>query len=596
MIDLSFLTEEERGIIMTVLRRDAQLKLAEERRIRKLESIPSQGSDSKLKYLTGQWFYEAKSRRHTDKIHGSEIILASMKRRSPSEESIGARTPKAASSPRSGMEAPQKPARCLDMARDPNYVKNEDLPSAVHSPRMPRHNPFNRASLIIVEPSEKHSETEPTYPLKYQQPGGSSQTSGTSMASEGSSASVRPIPKKRTFISRQTPTLSDGSSVDMEPQAVLAGVAPDLRQSRHQCSSGSSNRSKSEAAVLAHHSASSEIPQQLLHDDSRKLSHSSLEGDRQASSMIADKFSGGDILFDRETAQMTEENTNPGEHLTAGSILDYDPVIGGSVMSSVMEPEWQRTAGGDPPISYDINFIESSDQKTQKRGQQKHSFKLTNQTSSPTGNDENSIAKVLDWFNRSTDSSDWMNGKDGLEVSRNPEKHHELKAQDNEELLKKDVESIQEKGSVEMMIGQSEGSASEVARNEKNDDRDSNKIAQMKSVWENSNQYPKTIPPVVPGNKAETREGNDKTSNVHSPVFNGKITCDAIGTHESQHVKLKHDQELDSFYLGNSAYPNSLTSHPQVAERKNTDVELLFVEHLAPKSPLQTCQSLKCSL
>uniref|UniRef100_A0A3Q3D398 Synaptotagmin-like protein 2 n=1 Tax=Hippocampus comes TaxID=109280 RepID=A0A3Q3D398_HIPCM len=82
MIDLSFLTEEEHGVIMTVLRRDAQLKQAEEQRI----SILSQGSssDSKLKYLTGQWFYEAKSRRHMDKIHGSEIILASMKQRSAS--------------------------------------------------------------------------------------------------------------------------------------------------------------------------------------------------------------------------------------------------------------------------------------------------------------------------------------------------------------------------------------------------------------------------------------------------------------------------------------------------------------------------------
>lgn len=34
--------------------------------------------DSQWKYLSGEWFYEAKSRRHMDKIHGSEIILASM--------------------------------------------------------------------------------------------------------------------------------------------------------------------------------------------------------------------------------------------------------------------------------------------------------------------------------------------------------------------------------------------------------------------------------------------------------------------------------------------------------------------------------------
>ena len=50
---------------------------------RKLEKILSSESQSegKMKYFTGEWFYEAKSRRHMDKIHGSEIILASMKPR-----------------------------------------------------------------------------------------------------------------------------------------------------------------------------------------------------------------------------------------------------------------------------------------------------------------------------------------------------------------------------------------------------------------------------------------------------------------------------------------------------------------------------------
>ncbi|XP_061637111.1 synaptotagmin-like protein 2 isoform X2 [Phyllopteryx taeniolatus] len=585
MIDLSFLTEEERGVIMTVLTRDAQLKQAEEQRIRKLESILSQGSssDSKLKYLTGQWFYEAKSRRHMDRIHGSEIILASMKQRRASEGSFRAERPKAPGTPRSGVETPQKPARCLDMPQEPNNAKNEDHTSAVHSPRMARRNPFNRASLIVVEPTEEDSETEPISPLKYQQPGGSSQTSGTSVTSEGSSAGFRPIPKKRSFVLRRTPILSDSNGVDLDPQPVLAGVAPAPRQTLNQGSSGSSNRSKSEAAVLAHHSASSEIPQQLLYDDSQVLPHSSLEGHRKKSSIIAD----------RETAQMTEDNPTLGEHLNAGRILDHDPVISGSVMSSVKEPEWQRTAGADPPISYDINFIESSDQKTQKRSQQKHSLKLTNQSSSPTGNDEDSIAKVLEWFNRSTDSSDWLNRKDGPKVSRNTERHHEPDAQESEEILKKEVGSIQEKESVEIMIGQSEGTAREVARDVKNDYHDSNNIAQMKSFWENSNKYPKTITSMVSGDKAETREGNDKTPNVHSGVFNGKINNVANGADGSQHVELKHDRELDSFYLGNYAYPDSLTVHPQVAERKGSDVELLFVEQLAPKSPLQTSLEFK---
>lgn len=32
-----------------------------------------------LRYLTGEWFYETKQLRHQDRIHGSDIIRASMK-------------------------------------------------------------------------------------------------------------------------------------------------------------------------------------------------------------------------------------------------------------------------------------------------------------------------------------------------------------------------------------------------------------------------------------------------------------------------------------------------------------------------------------
>uniref|UniRef100_A0A3B3T3D9 Synaptotagmin-like protein 2 n=1 Tax=Paramormyrops kingsleyae TaxID=1676925 RepID=A0A3B3T3D9_9TELE len=74
MIDLSYLTEEEREMILMVLKRDADLKKAEEYRVRwKLQD------NSQLKFLTGQWFYEVRSHRH--RIQGSEIIRASLRRR-----------------------------------------------------------------------------------------------------------------------------------------------------------------------------------------------------------------------------------------------------------------------------------------------------------------------------------------------------------------------------------------------------------------------------------------------------------------------------------------------------------------------------------
>ncbi|XP_053417247.1 synaptotagmin-like protein 2 isoform X4 [Nycticebus coucang] len=79
MIDLSFLTEEEQETIMKVLQRDAALKRAEEERVRHLpEKIQD---DQQLKNMSGQWFYEAKAKRHRDKIHGADIIRASMRKK-----------------------------------------------------------------------------------------------------------------------------------------------------------------------------------------------------------------------------------------------------------------------------------------------------------------------------------------------------------------------------------------------------------------------------------------------------------------------------------------------------------------------------------
>lgn len=37
--------------------------------------------DIQLKNMSGQWFYEAKSKRHKDKIHGTDIIRASLRRK-----------------------------------------------------------------------------------------------------------------------------------------------------------------------------------------------------------------------------------------------------------------------------------------------------------------------------------------------------------------------------------------------------------------------------------------------------------------------------------------------------------------------------------
>ncbi|NXO17277.1 SYTL2 protein, partial [Oriolus oriolus] len=87
MIDLSFLTEEEQEAIMKVLQRDAELKRTDEERVRHL---PEKIKDRvQLKNMSGQWFYEAKAKRHRDKIHGADIIRASMRRKPATIAEVG---------------------------------------------------------------------------------------------------------------------------------------------------------------------------------------------------------------------------------------------------------------------------------------------------------------------------------------------------------------------------------------------------------------------------------------------------------------------------------------------------------------------------
>ncbi|XP_077578883.1 uncharacterized protein sytl2b isoform X2 [Stigmatopora nigra] len=566
MIDLSHLTEEERCIIMTVLRRDAHLKEAEEQRIRKLESVFSQvpPSDSKLKYLTGQWFYEAKSRRHMDKIHGSEIILASMKHRRTSDGSFRGERPRAPSSPSSDVEVPHKPARSFDTPLGKNPVQKQDLKSAVHSPRMMRLNPFNRASLTGVELSEECFETDPTFPTN-QKTGPISQTSGDSITSEGSPMTLRPIPRKRTFLPIRTPSQSDSSSTACDPR-----VAPAPRPSLHQGSSGSSQRSKTEVTVLSHPNASADIPLGPPCDGSPVISRSSPDGRKTS------------VTAETATAPTAKDNPTMGKHPMTERIIKHDSVIGSSVVSSLKEPEWQRT-GAEPPISYDIKFIESSDQKKQKRSQKKHSYKLTSPASSPTSNDEDSILKVLDWFNRSTDNIDLLEEKDRSEVSTDAHRHCETNVLEGEEIKIKDVATIEKKEPSDLMAGESEGGSKKVMGNAKNYEQKSKNISLIESFWEKGIQY-KTI---TSGAKPETKGGDEKKPIGNSGVFNGKVTYVANGVDGNQDSGMKHNQ--DSLYS-----KNNITS-PQKVERKGSSDNLLSVEQQAPNPSLQTYPELKIS-
>ncbi|XP_075931061.1 uncharacterized protein LOC116953300 isoform X2 [Petromyzon marinus] len=78
MLDLSYLTEEEQRAILNVLKRDADLKQKEEDRCKILKQKVE--DEKKLKVLTGEWFYEVKGKRHDDRLHGSDLVRASMRK------------------------------------------------------------------------------------------------------------------------------------------------------------------------------------------------------------------------------------------------------------------------------------------------------------------------------------------------------------------------------------------------------------------------------------------------------------------------------------------------------------------------------------
>ncbi|XP_060751687.1 synaptotagmin-like protein 2 isoform X4 [Tachysurus vachellii] len=163
-MDLSYLTEEEQEMILSVLKRDAELKHKEEQRIKKLQK--TERDKQKLKYLTGEWFYETKSSRHRDKTHGSDIVRASMSRRKPVTikelTQIWPRTSSFLKSESKDIFIPPElsgligePSTTAHDNRDDHYQVAEYKTSA-HPQAKPRPNPFNSRPVGL----ESHVKTE----------------------------------------------------------------------------------------------------------------------------------------------------------------------------------------------------------------------------------------------------------------------------------------------------------------------------------------------------------------------------------------------------------------------------------------------------
>ncbi|XP_026780450.3 synaptotagmin-like protein 2 isoform X1 [Pangasianodon hypophthalmus] len=230
MIDLSYLTEEEQEAIMAVLKRDAELKKAEEERIKHLQKQgPEEG---KLKYITGEWFYEVKSQRHQDRIHGSDIIMASMKQKKPMTVEFLTQ---------SWREQPQP------MSTD-NLKESNRRPTETQQERVnrQRHNPFNNVPIDLdfdltngaSVPEIKNPPAEVLSSLETHEGSEIETKDKVFDILQETTPRQKPVPKKRTKLFKlQNPGADSTSSVSTQSVSTSSSV------STQSVSTGSSTKS-----------------------------------------------------------------------------------------------------------------------------------------------------------------------------------------------------------------------------------------------------------------------------------------------------------------------------------------------------------------
>ncbi|KAL2085115.1 hypothetical protein ACEWY4_018435 [Coilia grayii] len=196
-------------------------------------------AESQRKYMTGEWFYEAKSQRHQDRIHGSEIIWASMRQRR-ADFTRSVEKPRRGSAVNDVMAMSKRPSQqpmAAQEQRDRNSgsltseTPQDTLRIPMCSPKL-RHNPFNSVQVDI--------DTERPYPELQNRTQGSSKTyelespsslvvhkevlSTTQAEPRVPAKRPAPVPRKRTKLPRtqRSHTDSSGSGVTSPTTSVTS--------------------------------------------------------------------------------------------------------------------------------------------------------------------------------------------------------------------------------------------------------------------------------------------------------------------------------------------------------------------------------------
>lgn len=172
----------------------------------------------------------------------------------------------------------------------------------------------------------------------------------------------------------------------------------------------------------------------------------------------------------------------------------------------------------DQPLRYDLHLIEKPYQHMAPVSSPKP--KLSHQIVTGSDGEEGSIAKVLEWFSRSTDTNDWLDSEDSQPTIVNADGKkdmkfkgtHEYRMSDNNnngsqvteakrDHLVKESDEVKESGERQKEVRVMREDVKKDARQEakvlsikKNDDENqASKISNLKSFWEKDNAGPKTL-------------------------------------------------------------------------------------------------------
>lgn len=231
LLDLSFLTEEEQNAIAEVLQRDLQLRLLEEGRISKLRESVS--DPSWLKILSGDWFCDARSKRHNH--FGSDLVRASIRRKKKPNAveweakqwgSLGdlepIREPSAEEEKENIFDMQDAVDRLssaevssLTWSKDPQGA-TQPLKQVAETKPVQRSDSFSSLSSETEEEERQQSLPEPAILVSMQSQSNGSQENGREEAS-GSS------PLKTNMTSLQNKVLSASSSISSLSSSTMSG-------------------------------------------------------------------------------------------------------------------------------------------------------------------------------------------------------------------------------------------------------------------------------------------------------------------------------------------------------------------------------------